>query len=98
MTAIRAYLDEYGTAQGPALYIERDQRGPLMVVHTRGYTGERFNLPDSAVELIHPGEAIEDVLDLIADVPMPKKVREQIAERLGVDIEDVGQSNARRAA
>jgi hypothetical protein len=99
-TAIRAYLDEHGSTQtsDPVLYIERDQRGPLMVVPTRGFTGERFNLPGSAVELIHPDAAVATVLELIADVPMPKKVREQIAERLGVDVEKVGRANARRAA
>lgn len=93
---IRAYLDEQDPE--PVFYIERDQRGPLMVVHTRGYTGERFNLPDSAVELVHPDEAIPDLLALIADVPMPRKVREQIADRLGVDIEQVGRSNAKQVA
>ena len=94
MPAITAYFDEHALA----LYVQRDQRGPLMVVPAVGHTSERFTLPEQAVELQHPDDAVETVLDLIADVPMPKKIREQIAERLGVDIEDVGTSNSRRVA
>lgn len=92
-TAITAYLDEDAT-----LYVECDQTGPLLTIRSLGEVEERFRLPDSAVELIEPDAAVEHVLERISDVPMTKAVRAAIAQRLDVDIEDVGRAQPRKGA
>ena len=98
-TSIRVYSDaDYSEDPDVVLYVERDKTGPLLVIPTVGYVRERFRLPENAVELLHPDDAVAHVLELIADVEMPKKVREAIAEQLGVDGEDVGTAPTRKAS
>ena len=95
MDGIRVYSDDRNPY--PAIYVDRE-RGPVLAINPCGDVRPQFRLPENAVELMHPDDAVEHVLELIADVEMPRKVREAIAEQLGVDGEDVGTTPTRKAS
>lgn len=90
--AIIAYLDAYDDT----LYVERDERGPLLVIQPSGDVEEQFRLPDTAIELRTPAEAALEVSEAlfkaVSEVKAPRKVRTAIGEalrELGLDKDEV---------
>lgn len=79
------------------LYAQFGGRGPVLVIAPDGTVTEQFRDVDVLEPMVPLDEAIISVLELIRDVPLARKVREQIAERLGTEYEEVGTVRRRTA-
>jgi hypothetical protein len=70
--------------------------GPVYRLAEDGEVTQQWRAPNLLEPMIPESDATELVLERITDVPMSRAVREAIAERLGVDIEDVGTAPSRK--
>ena len=80
------------------LYAQFGNRGPVFVIAPDGTVTEQFRDVDIIEPMVPLDEAIISVLELIRDVPLAKKVRVQLAEKLGTEFEEVGRSATARAS
>jgi hypothetical protein len=83
-------------ADGERLLAQFGNRGPVFVMAPDGSVAEQLRPLDILEPMVPLDEAVDDVLEMIRDVPLAKAARVALAKALDVEPEDVGTAPARK--
>lgn len=78
------------------VFVSWDERGPVYVLTPGGQLTEQFRAPVPLEPMVAMDETVEEILDLIKDVPLAKAARVELAKALGTQWQHVGTAPVRK--